>query len=365
MSGRLGRWVLRRWPEALAAPRWPGQRWSRARGFLLIAVVVVALAPASVAVADTDPAGTYLLGNQVFLSSQPVAVSPAQRRLLAVVREANQVGFQIRVAIVPSQYDLGSVPALWRKPQTYARFLETELAPSYRGRLLVVMPNGLGFSWPGMVATPNYWPLRVPVGAGADGLAAAGDAAVSRLAAAAGLTLAPVPTSKGGPARASSADLLPIVGAGLGVLAALAALAIVLPRARWRLAASRERRRLAGRAGFPGRLRWALPGSAVCALAVATPLVVLHRGSSQVSESPAVKAPLLSWPAGRRAAPGFVLHDQNGKKVSLAAYRNRTVIVTFIDPLCRNLCPLEAQVLNQRPGGSAWPAQARERRLPT
>ncbi len=53
---------------------------------------------------------------------------------------------------------------------------------------------------------------------------------------------------------------------------------------------------MAGRAGFPGRLRWALPGSAVCALAAATPLVVLHRGSSQVSESPAVKAPLLSWP---------------------------------------------------------------------
>ena len=70
-------------------------------------------------------------------------------------------------------------------------------------------------------------------------------------------------------------------------------------------------------------------------------------GSSQVSESPAVKAPLLSWPAGRRAAPDFVLRDQNGKKVSLAAYRTQTVIVTFVDPLCRNLCPLEAEVLNQ------------------
>jgi cytochrome oxidase Cu insertion factor (SCO1/SenC/PrrC family) len=68
---------------------------------------------------------------------------------------------------------------------------------------------------------------------------------------------------------------------------------------------------------------------------------------SQLSEGSAVKAPLLSWPAGRRAAPNFVLRDQNGRQVSLAAYRSRRVIVTFVDPLCRNLCPLEAQVLNQ------------------
>jgi cytochrome oxidase Cu insertion factor (SCO1/SenC/PrrC family) len=48
-----------------------------------------------------------------------------------------------------------------------------------------------------------------------------------------------------------------------------------------------------------------------------------------------------------RQAPAFVLRDQAGQPVSVAAYRGRPVIVTFIDPLCRNLCPLEAQVLNQ------------------
>ena len=233
MSGRLGTWVLRRWPEALSATRWPGQQWPGARGVLRIAVVglLVALAPASVAVADTDPAGTYLFGNQVFLSSQPVAVSPAQRRLLAVVREADQAGFQIRVAIVPSQYDLGSVPALWRKPQTYARFLETELAPSYRGRLLVVMPNGLGFSWPG-------WCRRRTTGR-SECRCAPGPTGLRRPATLPSAGSRPLPALRSrrsrrlkGPARASSADLLPIVGASLGVLAALAALAIVLPRAR-------------------------------------------------------------------------------------------------------------------------------------
>ena len=56
---------------------------------------------------------------------------------------------------------------------------------------------------------------------------------------------------------------------------------------------------------FPGRLRWALPGSAVaCALAGATPLVVLHRGRAQVSQlsdASAVKAPCsVGPPAGVR-----------------------------------------------------------------
>ena len=60
-----------------------------------------------------------------------------------------------------------------------------------------------------------------------------------------------------------------------------------------------------------------------------------------------VTPPALSWPAGQRPAPDFVLRDQADRPVSLGAYRGRPVIVTFIDPLCRNLCPLEAQVLNQ------------------
>jgi protein SCO1 len=55
----------------------------------------------------------------------------------------------------------------------------------------------------------------------------------------------------------------------------------------------------------------------------------------------------VSWPAGRRRAPDFRLVDQAGGVVSPAAYRGRPVIVTFIDPLCRNFCPLEAKQLNE------------------
>ena len=53
----------------------------------------------------------------------------------------------------------------------------------------------------------------------------------------------------------------------------------------------------------------------------------------------------MSWAAGARRAPGFSLRDQDGKPVSMAAFRNRPVIVTFLDPLCRNLCPVEAKIL--------------------
>ncbi|MCL2770597.1 MAG: hypothetical protein FWD42_10915, partial [Solirubrobacterales bacterium] len=100
--------------------------------------------------ADGDPASDYLVTQQLFLTSEPNSFSSAQQqRLAAVVAAANRAGFAIRVAVISSSYDLGSVTELWRQPQTYARFLGLELSASYRGRLLVVMPNGLGFNWPG------------------------------------------------------------------------------------------------------------------------------------------------------------------------------------------------------------------------
>lgn len=53
-----------------------------------------------------------------------------------------------------------------------------------------------------------------------------------------------------------------------------------------------------------------------------------------------------TWAAGVRPAPGFRLADQRGTPFSLGDLRGRPVILTFIDPLCRNLCPLEARVLD-------------------
>jgi cytochrome oxidase Cu insertion factor (SCO1/SenC/PrrC family) len=50
---------------------------------------------------------------------------------------------------------------------------------------------------------------------------------------------------------------------------------------------------------------------------------------------------------GEKLAPGFSLRSENGGPISLRQFRGRPVIVTFIDPLCRNLCPLEAKVLGR------------------
>jgi cytochrome oxidase Cu insertion factor (SCO1/SenC/PrrC family) len=76
-------------------------------------------------------------------------------------------------------------------------------------------------------------------------------------------------------------------------------------------------------------------------------LALTHGSSAKKGSPAAVSQANVTWKAGRRAAPGFALRDQNGAPISLASYRGRAVIVTFIDPRCTSLCPLEAKVLNQ------------------
>jgi cytochrome oxidase Cu insertion factor (SCO1/SenC/PrrC family) len=69
-------------------------------------------------------------------------------------------------------------------------------------------------------------------------------------------------------------------------------------------------------------------------------------GRSSSAPGPLLSGPDVAWPAGARPAPGFALQDQDGRPVTVGALRGRAVLLTFIDPLCRNFCPLEAKVLN-------------------
>jgi len=327
-------------------------RWGVSRASALALLIVALLgASARIARADGDPASDYLIGNQVFLTSQSVNLSPAQRQLLAVVHAATRSGFPVRVAVISSAYDLGSITALWGKPRLYARFLGLELSSAYRQRLLVVMPGGFGFNWPGHSPTAADRLLtEVPVRSTSDGLSVAAAAAVRRLALAAGVTLAPArPAAEAGTARSGGADWLGIGAAAVGGLAALAVVAFAVPRVlRRRRAVHQARGPAPPSAGRPLSLRWAIPGvGLLCATAVVVPILAIRRSAPQVSPSSVVTPPPFSWHAGQRPAPDFVLRDQGGRPVSLAAYRGRPVIVTFVDPLCRNLCPLEAHVLNQ------------------
>jgi protein SCO1 len=99
--------------------------------------------------------------------------------------------------------------------------------------------------------------------------------------------------------------------------------------------------------GLPNRLVWAV---VLVAAAVSGVLIALIIERRSASPPPAVVAPpagpQVTWAAGAKRAPGFSLTDQRGHPVSLARFKGRPVIVTFIDPLCRNLCPLEAKVID-------------------
>ena len=95
--------------------------------------------------------------------------------------------------------------------------------------------------------------------------------------------------------------------------------------------------------------RWAPVGAVVVLVAIGGPIVAISllRGSPAGANAGLVSSGTpYTLPEGRQPAPDFTLRDQNGRRLSMASFRGRDVLITFVDPLCRNLCPLEAHVLN-------------------
>ncbi len=208
---------------------------------LLVAAALAAGALASTARADGDPASDYLLVQKVFLPFDAKFPAQPQAQLTALVTAANRSGFTIRVALISSSYDLGAITSLWRKPQTYARFLAEELSYLYKGRLLIVMPNGFGFQWLKHPTTAEYAVLKtIPIATGSAGLVAAAQTAVKRLAAAAGVKIV-APAHVTTPAQRNTHDRLVIIAASLAALAAAVLLRFALRRRRGRTRASRRR----------------------------------------------------------------------------------------------------------------------------
>ena len=189
---------------------------------------------ATAARADGDPASDVLATQPLFLPQDAGIPTTQQGQLGELLQIAARNGYQIRVALIASRSDLGSVTELWRQPQTYARFLDQELSLVYHGPLLVVMPNGFGFNDP---ASPHQPPpaalAGVRIRAGGPGLAAATLAAVQRLAAASGHQLQTPPAPATGP-NTRSTDTASVVafaiGAALIVLAWAASLRARPPR---------------------------------------------------------------------------------------------------------------------------------------
>jgi protein SCO1/2 len=90
----------------------------------------------------------------------------------------------------------------------------------------------------------------------------------------------------------------------------------------------------------------AIGSAAIVGIAVG---VLLHNefAASRAQAKPALPALYgqATWKAGAVPAPLFRLRDQHGRRVSLASFRGRSVVIAFMDSLCTAECPLEAAQL--------------------
>ena len=93
------------------------------------------------------------------------------------------------------------------------------------------------------------------------------------------------------------------------------------------------------------RYRW-LIWCAAALVGVGIALVIARMLTTSGTSSGSVDV-TATWPARVRPAPAFALRDEHGNPVTLASLRGRPAIVTFIDPLCRDFCPREANVLSE------------------
>ena len=101
---------------------------------LVALVVCVASVAAVTARADGDPASDFLLSQDTFVPFDAKIPKDQSEQLNAIVAEAKKRGVKLKVALIVKRFDLGAVPSLWLKPETYARFLGQELFFLYKGR---------------------------------------------------------------------------------------------------------------------------------------------------------------------------------------------------------------------------------------
>jgi hypothetical protein len=156
--------------------------------------------------ADGDPASDVLATQQLFMPQDAAAPPAQQAQLAALLQEAARGGYPIRVALIASATDLGSVTALWNQPQDYARFLGQELGLVYQGALLVVMPTGFGLYHVPHPSTTNRALADGPNPRA--GIGAAAITAIRNVAAAAGHPLA-LPSTARSSVRTTAAGPIP------------------------------------------------------------------------------------------------------------------------------------------------------------
>jgi hypothetical protein len=183
--------------------------------------LIVAIGFSGVARGDGDPASDVLSSQRLFVAQDARVPSAQLVKLAELLNAARARGYPLRVAVIASRTDLGSVTALWRRPASYAQFLgqELSLVSSRRDAVLIVMPDGFGLYRAGGTTAAERGALTaIPGAPGAAGLGDGALRAIEGLAAAAGRPL-PRPsvaaTSDGGGGESITSWVVFAVGAAL------------------------------------------------------------------------------------------------------------------------------------------------------
>ena len=95
--------------------------------------------------ANGDPASDVLPTADVFYSTTPVSKTVADT-LGRVVQSIHAAGLPLKVAVIATPQDLGLEGRFLNRPEAYADFLESEIAPTRPVPLLVVMAAGAATS---------------------------------------------------------------------------------------------------------------------------------------------------------------------------------------------------------------------------
>ena len=196
---------------------------------LLALVAAVAWVGAPRAGADADPASDILLGAPAFYPYQPAVSASLQSQLEQKLALLKAKGLNLKVAIIGSPVDLGALPTMFGKPQTYANFLAQEISFNGPQALLVVMPAGFGLAHAGPPSALSG--LKVDSAQQSNGLASSAILAVQRIARANGK---PIPTgsASSGPGRPGGGSSKLVTFGVPAVLVVLAAGTVWLLRRR-------------------------------------------------------------------------------------------------------------------------------------
>jgi hypothetical protein len=119
---RIGKHTLSGLISVLDSTRRQSHHSLRARSLTLLLATVLGLAGgagwlSARARADGDPASDVLATQALFLPQDAGLTAAGQTRLEAELEAVQQAGVPVRMAVIASSTDLGSVTALWRQPE--------------------------------------------------------------------------------------------------------------------------------------------------------------------------------------------------------------------------------------------------------